>query len=426
MIPGFVIAILLCSGGNCEVVQTEPGTSYPSAESCKAALTAKAAMLDAIAAQRRKDGQSAATACLQEAPQPIRDVEDPYDVLETAIVHAEPNANSTYVGSVESGQRTLVTGLVTGTSWVRVLLPDGNSGFVYGNHLRKVGSRAVAAPGAPVTGEPANPAVAPPPPPPPPPVTAQAPAAAAAPAAPPGPARSAEFRDCPTCPVMVPVPGGSFTMGSSGDASELPKHRVAIAPFALGTFAVTAAEWDACAAAGGCSYKPAQAEGNAERRPMMNLSWNDATEYVQWLRKVTGKPYRLPSEAEWEYAARAGTATRYGWGEQLGSGKADCDGCGGPHDARSPADVAAFPANAWGLFGMEGGVAQWVEDCWHVSYKGAPADGAPWRSPNCARHVLRGGSWKNPPADITVSSRNFYDTSVRYLANGVRVALTQP
>ncbi|MBV8525125.1 MAG: SUMF1/EgtB/PvdO family nonheme iron enzyme, partial [Acetobacteraceae bacterium] len=378
MTSAFVIAILVCSGGaNCEAVQAEPGISYPTVERCNAAVKDKAAALNALATQQQKDGKSASVVCLQEAAQQIREVEEPYDVLETAIVHAEPRVDSAYVGEVESGQRTLVTGLVTGSNWVRVLLPDGNTGFVYGGHLRKVGSGSKPAPTQPA---------APPSPKP----TPGAPAASS-PIPPASLTDRAEFRDCPTCPVMVPLAGGSFIMGSNNDPSERPMHRVSIAPFAIGKFEVTVSEWNACVGGGGCSYKPTQSEDGGETRPMTNLSWDDAVQYVQWLGKLTGKPYRLPSEAEWEYAARAWTTTRYSWGDQPGTGRADCEGCGGPHNPHGPANVTAFPANPWGLFGMEGGVAEWVEDCWHRSYKGAPADGAPWRTATCTRHVLRGG-----------------------------------
>jgi formylglycine-generating enzyme required for sulfatase activity len=155
----------------------------------------------------------------------------------------------------------------------------------------------------------------------------------------------------------------------------------------------------------------------------MNLSWDDAAQYTQWLRRQTGRPYRLPTEAEWEYAARSGTTSAYSWGEQVGVAKANCSGCGGSYDPQLPAPVGSFPANPWGLFDMEGGIAEWVEDCWHRNYDGAPANGTAWQAPHCASHVLRGGSWKNPPKDITVSTRNYYDTSVRYLANGARVAM---
>ena len=172
-------------------------------------------------------------------------------------------------------------------------------------------------------------------------------------------------------------------MGSGDDPTERPVHKVAIAVFRLATHELTLAEWTACAAAGGCSYKPPPVDTDPARTPMTNLSFTDATEYVAWLRKETGKVYRLPSEAEWEYAARAGMATRYPWGDQVGTGQADCDGCGGAHDRRRPEPVDDFPPNRFGLSGMAGGVAEWVEDCWHASYQGAPREGSPWRTPNC-------------------------------------------
>jgi formylglycine-generating enzyme required for sulfatase activity len=220
---------------------------------------------------------------------------------------------------------------------------------------------------------------------------------------------------------MVTLPSGSFVMGSNADPTERPPHNVAVPAFAIGKAEVTEGEWAACVAAGACRYKRDSADRD---RPMSNLSWEDAAQYVEWLAKTTGKPYRLPSEAEWEYAARAGTATSYPWGNEAGAAKANCKGCGGAYAADRPAAVEAFPPNPWGLFGMQGGVAEWVEDCWHPNYVKAPADGSPWRTPRCASHVLRGGSWMNPPQDLTVSSRNFYDTSVRYVANGMRVALS--
>jgi formylglycine-generating enzyme required for sulfatase activity len=221
---------------------------------------------------------------------------------------------------------------------------------------------------------------------------------------------------------MVALPGGRFQMGSNADPSERPLHTVAVPAFAIGKFEVTRGEWNACVAAAVCAYKPRTTDGD-DRLPMMNLNWEDATQYVQWLRRLTGKPYRLPTEAEWEYAARAGTTTPYPWGREIGVAKANCNGCGGGYDPRLPAAVGSFPPNPWGLHDMFGGVAEWVEDCWHPNYVKAPADGSPWRTPRCASHVLRGGSWMNPPQDLTVSSRNFYDTSVRYIANGMRVAL---
>src|SRR5262249_14253569 len=160
-------------------------------------------------------------------------------------------------------------------------------------------------------------------------------------------------------------------------------------------------EWKACVAGGGCADKQRPADN--DRLPMMNLSWDDATHYAQWLRGATGKPYRLPSEAEWEYAARAGTTTPYPWGREIGVAKANCTGCGASVDPHLPAAVGSFPPNPWGLHDMLGGVAEWVEDCWHKTYDGAPPTASAWGAPRCGQRVLRGGSWKNGPADLTVS-----------------------
>jgi formylglycine-generating enzyme required for sulfatase activity len=221
---------------------------------------------------------------------------------------------------------------------------------------------------------------------------------------------------------MVALPAGSFQMGSQVDPSERPLHHVELAAFAIGKFEVTQGEWTACSAAGGCTYKLAGA--GSDRLPMMNVSWDDATQYAAWLRSVTHKPYRLPSEAEWEYAARAGTTTFYPWGREMGAAKANCNGCGGSYDPRLPAAIGSYPPNPWGLHDMLGGVAEWVADCWHKTYDGAPANGMSWEGRSCGQRVLRGGSWKNPPANLTVSARNFYDLSVRYVANGFRVAFS--
>jgi formylglycine-generating enzyme required for sulfatase activity len=222
---------------------------------------------------------------------------------------------------------------------------------------------------------------------------------------------------------MVTLPGSAFEMGSGADQTERPMHRVAIASFAIGKFEVTRAEWAACATEKACSYAPPPGAGD-DRQPMANLSWDDAVEYARWLARSTGRPYRLPSEAEWEFAARAGTTTPYPWGTHIGVAKANCGGCGGAYEPSRPAAVGSFPANPWGLHDMLGGVAEWVEDCWHKSYEGAPRDGSAWATANCGQRVLRGGSWRNPPNDLTVSARNFYDASVRYSAHGVRVALS--
>jgi formylglycine-generating enzyme required for sulfatase activity len=221
---------------------------------------------------------------------------------------------------------------------------------------------------------------------------------------------------------MVRIPGGSFMMGQgTRDSAALPVHRVTLRSFALGQYPVTVAEWKACAAAGDCGPPPRMAVAE-DTTPLHNVSWEDAQRYLVWLSRITGQRYRLPSEAEWEYAARAGTTTRYWWGDQIGTGLADCAACGARQIAHAPLAPDTFQPNPFGLYGMLGGVAQWVQDCWVPNYNGAPADGAAREAPNCVRRVLRGGSFRSDQDAILPVARNFYDAPVRYLANGFRVA----
>jgi len=232
-----------------------------------------------------------------------------------------------------------------------------------------------------------------------------------------------EVKDCPGCPSLIALPAGSFTMGSNtSDPSEKPSHHVSISkPFAIGKYEVTVEQWDACVAASACSR--ITIDGNLSKTsPVRDVSWDDAQQYVQWLAKTTGKPYRLPTEAEWEYAARGGTSTRYWWGEQMRSGMANCKGCGEPWQKEAPLNVGSFPANPFGLHDMNGSVWEWVADCWHNSYKGAPADGQAWDEPECRTRVIRGGSWRDDASYMLSSTRFKYDASVRYLQNGFRVA----
>ena len=209
------------------------------------------------------------------------------------------------------------------------------------------------------------------------------------------------FRDCPECPEMVVVPAGSFMMGSPSHEAgrgddEGPRHRVTIEkPFAVGKYEVTFAEWDACVADGGCGgHRPEDEGWGRGRRPVINVNWDDAKAYVRWLNRKTGKQYRLPSEAEWEYAARAGTTTRYNWGDDIGRNRANCNGCGSRWDRKQTAPVGSFRANVFGLHDVHGNVWEWVEDCLNYNYAGAPADGSPWTDGDCTlAAVLRGGSW---------------------------------
>lgn len=219
-------------------------------------------------------------------------------------------------------------------------------------------------------------------------------------------------------PEMIAIRGGSFAMGSNDDPSEKPPHQVAIKPFAIGKYPVTVQEWNECATAKACGFT---ATGNDEA-PVTNVSWSDAQQYVAWLAQVTRKPYRLPSESEWEFAARGGTQMKYWWGDKLLPGMAACKDCG-DMAAEQPMKVGSFKPNPFGLYDMGGGVDQWVEDCWHRTYQGAPTDGSPWIGGDCTSHVLRSGSWKNDARYVRPANRDSYDTNVRYPTHGLRVAL---
>lgn len=220
-------------------------------------------------------------------------------------------------------------------------------------------------------------------------------------------------------PEMIAIRGGSFAMGSNDDPTERPVHQVTVKPFSIGKYPVTVQEWNECAAAKACGFT---ATGKDDA-PVTNVSWTDAQEYAGYLAKVTGKPYRLPSEAEWEYAARGGTSTKYWWGDKLQQGMAGCKDCGDAV-AEQPAKVGSFKPNPFGLYDMGGGVDQWVQDCWHKAYQGAPNDGSAWSGGDCSSHVLRSGSWKNDSRYVRPSNRDGYDTNVRYPTHGFRVALS--
>jgi formylglycine-generating enzyme required for sulfatase activity/class 3 adenylate cyclase len=249
----------------------------------------------------------------------------------------------------------------------------------------------------------------------PPPAVAPSPTLAPAPSPAP-PASSSAVKD----PETILIPGGSFLMGSNGDGSERPSHQVTVKPFALGKYPVTVGEWNECAAAKACSFV---APGK-DNLPVTNVSWADAQQYVSWLAGVTRKPYRLPTEAEWEYAARGGTQTKFWWGDRLQPGMANCKDCSAAVVSDQPVEVGSSRPNPFGLFDMGGSVDQWVEDCWHRNYQGAPADGSAWLGGDCLSHVLRSGSWKNDSSYVRPANRDNYDTNVRYPTHGFRVALT--
>jgi formylglycine-generating enzyme required for sulfatase activity len=221
----------------------------------------------------------------------------------------------------------------------------------------------------------------------------------------------ASFRECAKdCPQMVVVPAGRFTMGSpitetGRFANEGPQHEVIIAlPFAVSKFDVTFADWDACVSVGGCPQTGDTGFGRGTR-PVINVSWEDAQRYVAWFSKMTGQPYRLLTEAEWEYAARAGQTTAYPWGPEIGRGNTNCNGCGSNWDGRETAPVGTFQANAFGLDSVVGNAWQWVQDCYHEDYNGAPTDGSAWISRDCTTHIVRGGSWYDGPRTVRLAYR---------------------
>jgi formylglycine-generating enzyme required for sulfatase activity len=258
-----------------------------------------------------------------------------------------------------------------------------------------------------------------------PPATPAPPAPNLAPAAPPA-TPAAPIRDCPTCPELMLVPAGTMTMGASdGFAFETPVREVTIGkPFYIGRREVTFDEWDACLADGGCQYRPGDRGQGRGMRPAIDLDWNDAQAYVIWLTRKTGKNYRLPTEAEWEYAARAGSRTAYYWGNVIEKDRANCAGCNSqPLNQAMPSGT--FPPNALGLVDMAGNAAEWVEDCWEDNYRNAPKDGSAVKKADCRERVLRGGSFNNDQRFARTAARFKYDFDVRYYTNGFRVAREQ-
>ncbi len=245
------------------------------------------------------------------------------------------------------------------------------------------------------------------------------------------------FRDCGQCPEMVTIPAGSFLMGSpfaeeGRDDDEGPQHRVAIAqPFAVGKYEVTFAEWDGCHSAGGCSHNPDDRGWGRGNRPVIRVNWEDAQEYVRWLSKETGKEYRLLTEAEWEYAARAGTTDPFHTGVTISTDQANYNGLftyglgtAGVYREQT-VEMGAFAGNAFGLHDVQGNVWEWVEDCWHGSYAGAPVDGSAWmEGGNCRLRLLRGGAWLNRPGLLRAANRIRFITSYRDVSVGLRVART--
>jgi formylglycine-generating enzyme required for sulfatase activity len=238
-----------------------------------------------------------------------------------------------------------------------------------------------------------------------------------------------DFKECANCPVMVVVPAGKFFMGSPDSEldrtdNEGPQHEVIIAkPLAVSRFEVTFDDWDACTAASVCAQVPDH--WGRGKMPVINASWDDAKQYVGWLSQVTGREYRLLTEAEWEYAARAGTTTRYYWGDDAATGDANCDGCGGQWKLQQTAPVGSFKPNAFGLHDMHGNVWEWVEDSWHETYVDAPTDASAWLQDSDPNYrMIRGGSWRNESEKVRAAFRVRRQHSVEFDTLGFRVART--
>jgi formylglycine-generating enzyme required for sulfatase activity len=224
---------------------------------------------------------------------------------------------------------------------------------------------------------------------------------------------------------MVQIPAGRFPIGSvDGGADETPTHEVHIdASIAVGKYEITFDEWDTCVADGGCqkNKRPGDEGWGRGRRPAINVSWNDAREYTHWLLRKTGKPYRLLSEAEWEYAARAGSTGKYAFGETLDARQAKFSA--GKQGVGETAEVGSFPPNDWGLFDMHGNVWEWVEDCYFPNYVAAPTNGSPRSGLNCgSARVLRGGSWDYTAEDLRSAVRYRLPSFYRVNEIGFRVA----
>ncbi len=229
------------------------------------------------------------------------------------------------------------------------------------------------------------------------------------------------------------IPAGSFTMGSPASepghfGNEGPQHQVTIGyQLAMGKYEVTFDEWAACLRESACRHDPGDSTWGRARRPVIEVSWHDAQQYVQWLTRSTGKRYRLPSEAEWEYAARAGTTTAFAFGNSINPAQANFDAresyagsVTGIANGKT-VTVGRYRPNGYGLYDMHGNVWEWVEDCWNGNHNKAPADGSARASGECGRRVVRGGSWINDPGWLRSADRGRFITSIRSGSVGFRV-----
>jgi len=224
-------------------------------------------------------------------------------------------------------------------------------------------------------------------------------------------------------PEMTALPAAEYLMGSPGNSlnyDEIPRHEVTLSGFSISKNEVTFAEYDKFARATGrrLPYDESWGRGN---RPVINVSWGDAQAYVVWLSKHTGKNYRLPTEAEWEYAARAGSSAKIWWDSDEEVKPANCFNCGSQWDGQRTAPAGSFKANDYGLHDMTGNVQEWTEDCYYKSYTGAPEDGSARVTPICTQRVVRGGGYTSPLDTLRNAKRGQYDQDARLDNLGFRV-----
>ncbi len=225
-------------------------------------------------------------------------------------------------------------------------------------------------------------------------------------------------------PEMAYIRGGEFIMGSDRSqlaSEERPSHRVGLKSYAIGRYEVTFDEYSQFAKATGRSLPDDLGWGRG-RRPVMNVSWEDASTYTVWLSRKTNKKYRLPTEAEWEYAAAAGNDTTYWWGFQIGKNRANCFNCGSRWDRKSTAPIGGFEPNLYGLYNTAGNVMEWVADCYHNNYRGAPSNGGAWIDPGCRERVVRGGAFNKPGESLRTTKRSHHGADSKLFAVGFRLA----
>ncbi|MGE0255737.1 MAG: SUMF1/EgtB/PvdO family nonheme iron enzyme [Alphaproteobacteria bacterium] len=365
-----------------------------------------------------------------EPPPAVEDRDATMVTTASANVRATPATTGEKLETLPAGTKVAVTGKVNGGEWYRIARPAA-AGWVHGSLLADPATAGASAPQTPtLAGR----------------DTATSVPQVARPVSPPTPGM--KFRDCNQCPDMVWLPPGEFVMGSpvgepGRENYEGPQHNVKIGyPLAVGTHEVTRGQFAAFVAATGhdtgsscwsgmgrdfddTAGRGWRSPGYAQddRHPVTCVQWSDAKAYVSWLTRVTGFTYRLLSEAEWEYAARAGGTMKYPWGNDAGRGNANCNDCGNPADGQGTMSTGSFSANAFGLHDMVGNVWEWTEDCWDglSGYAGAPADGAAVAGRICAFHVMRGGSWGVNPKGIRISVRKS-GIEARDFFSGFRVA----